>query len=114
MRWHTLTKLHSPAVGVRFLAMLMIPAATFVSLFVMGRSFSVADTSCRCSPIHPWSQRPRHVHIAVALVFYSIGQNNARFGLLTARAVVTVIPILAIFAVFQRHLVQRIAVAGRK
>jgi len=56
----------------------------------------LAYTSCRCSPIRPWSHRP---HIAVALVLNAIGQNNDRLGLLTAGAVVVVIPILAILAV---------------
>jgi multiple sugar transport system permease protein len=52
--------------------------------------------------------------LPVALALYSVGQNNARFGLLMAGAVVIVIPILIIFALLQRYVVQGIAVTGLK
>jgi multiple sugar transport system permease protein len=52
--------------------------------------------------------------LPVALALYSIGQNNARFGLLMAGAVVIIIPILIIFALLQRYVVQGIAVTGLK
>jgi multiple sugar transport system permease protein len=52
--------------------------------------------------------------LPVALALYAIGQNNARFGLLMAGAVVIIIPVLIIFAVLQRYVVQGIAVTGLK
>lgn len=52
--------------------------------------------------------------LPVALALYSVGQNNARFGLLMAGAVVIVIPILIVFALLQRYVVQGIAVTGLK
>ena len=52
--------------------------------------------------------------LPVALALYSIGQNNARFGLLMAGAVVIIIPILIIFAFLQRYVIQGIAFTGLK
>ena len=41
--------------------------------------------------------------LPVALALHAIGQNNARFGLLMAGAVVILIPVLIIFAVLRRY-----------
>jgi hypothetical protein len=106
MRWHTLTSRTFPAVGVRFpwcLAMLMIPVATFVSLFVMGWQLRRGRHLGRIIlPLHPYSSVVAQTEDKDTLrsrVLYSTGQNNDRLGLLTAGAVVVVIPIPAILAV---------------
>ena len=54
------------------------------------------------------------VHAPVALALYSVGQNATEFGLLLAGAVVVVLPVLAIFLVLQRHIMQGIAMTGIK
>jgi multiple sugar transport system permease protein len=52
--------------------------------------------------------------LPVALALYSVGQNNTRYGLLMAGAVVVVLPVLALFVALQRHFVQGIAMTGIK
>lgn len=52
--------------------------------------------------------------LPVALALYSTGQNNTKYGLLLAGAVVVVLPVLAIFVALQRFFVQGIAVTGMK
>lgn len=52
--------------------------------------------------------------LPVALALYSVGQNATDYGLLLAGAVVTVLPILAVFVLLQRHFVQGTAMTGFK
>jgi multiple sugar transport system permease protein len=52
--------------------------------------------------------------LPVALALYSVGQNATQFGLLLAGAVVVVLPVLALFLVLQRHIMQGIAMTGIK
>ena len=52
--------------------------------------------------------------LPVALALYSVGQNATQFGLLLAGAVIVVLPVLAIFLVLQRHIMQGIAMTGIK
>ncbi|MFE0588273.1 carbohydrate ABC transporter permease [Micromonospora echinospora] len=52
--------------------------------------------------------------LPVALALYSVGQNEARYGLLLAGSVVVVLPILLVFLVLQRHFVRGIATTGLK
>jgi multiple sugar transport system permease protein len=52
--------------------------------------------------------------LPVALALYSVGQNATQYGLLLAGAVITVLPILAVFIVLQRRFVQGIAMTGIK
>ncbi len=52
--------------------------------------------------------------LPVALALYSVGQNATQFGLLLAGAVVVVVPVLALFLVLQRHIMQGIAMTGIK
>jgi multiple sugar transport system permease protein len=52
--------------------------------------------------------------LPVALALYSVGQNATKFGLLLAGAVIVVLPVLAIFLVLQRHIMQGIAMTGIK
>jgi multiple sugar transport system permease protein len=52
--------------------------------------------------------------LPVALALYSVGQNATQFGLLLAGAVIVVLPVLAIFMVLQRHIMQGIAMTGIK
>jgi multiple sugar transport system permease protein len=52
--------------------------------------------------------------LPVALALYSVGQNNVRYGLLLAGAVIVVLPILAVFLALQRYFVQGIAMTGLK
>ncbi|MBG0829728.1 carbohydrate ABC transporter permease [Planomonospora sp. ID67723] len=52
--------------------------------------------------------------LPVALALYSIGQNQTRFGLLLAGAVVVVVPVLVVFVALQRFFVQGIATTGLK
>lgn len=50
----------------------------------------------------------------VALALYSVGQNTTSYGLLLAGAVVVVVPVIAIFLVFQRQIIQGVATTGLK
>lgn len=52
--------------------------------------------------------------LPVALALYSVGQNSTQYGLLLAGATVVVIPILAVFLVFQRRFIEGIATTGIK
>lgn len=52
--------------------------------------------------------------LPVALALYSVGQNATQYGLLLAGSVVVVLPVLAIFLVLQRHIMQGIAMTGIK
>lgn len=52
--------------------------------------------------------------LPVALALYSVGQNATKYGLLLAGAVVVVIPVIALFLVLQRHIMQGIAMTGIK
>ena len=52
--------------------------------------------------------------LPVALALYSVGQNATKYGLLLAGAVVVVIPVIAIFLVLQRRIMQGIAMTGIK
>jgi multiple sugar transport system permease protein len=52
--------------------------------------------------------------LPVALALYSVGQNATQFGLLLAGAVIVVLPVLAIFLVLQRYIMQGIAMTGIK
>ncbi|ACQ81816.1 Monosaccharide-transporting ATPase [Beutenbergia cavernae DSM 12333] len=52
--------------------------------------------------------------LPVALALVSVGQNQTRYGLLLAGAVVVVVPVLIVYFFLQRHFVQGIAVTGIK
>ncbi len=52
--------------------------------------------------------------LPVALALYSVGQNATKYGLLLAGAVVVVIPVIVIFLVLQRYIMQGIAMTGIK
>ena len=52
--------------------------------------------------------------LPVALALYAVGQNATRYGLLLAGAVVVVIPVLAVFLLLQRRIMQGIAMTGIK
>jgi len=52
--------------------------------------------------------------LPVALALYAVGQNSTDYGLLLAGAVVVVLPIIAIFLVLQRYILQGIATTGIK
>jgi multiple sugar transport system permease protein len=52
--------------------------------------------------------------LPVALALYSTGQNSTNYGLLLAGATVVIIPILAIFLIFQRKFIEGIATTGLK
>lgn len=52
--------------------------------------------------------------LPVALALYSTGQNTVQYGLLVAGATVIVLPILIVFLVLQRHIVQGISTTGIK
>lgn len=52
--------------------------------------------------------------LPVALALYSTGQNSTQYGLLLAGATVVVLPILAVFMVFQRRFIEGIATTGIK
>jgi multiple sugar transport system permease protein len=60
------------------------------------------------------AQNEERYTLPVALALYSVGQNATRYGLLLAGAVVVVIPVIAIFLVLQRHIMQGIAMTGIK
>ncbi|TIC84421.1 carbohydrate ABC transporter permease [Nocardioides sp. GY 10127] len=52
--------------------------------------------------------------LPVALALYAVGQNSTDYGLLIAGAVVVVLPVLAVFLVLQRHIMQGVASTGIK
>jgi multiple sugar transport system permease protein len=52
--------------------------------------------------------------LPVALALYSVGQNATQYGLLLAGSVVVVLPVLAVFLVLQRRIMQGIAMTGIK
>ncbi|GMA18884.1 hypothetical protein GCM10025862_09050 [Arsenicicoccus piscis] len=52
--------------------------------------------------------------LSVALALYSVGQNQTNYGLLLAGATLVVLPILAVFLVFQRRFIEGIATTGIK
>ncbi|HET6626225.1 MAG TPA: carbohydrate ABC transporter permease [Nocardioidaceae bacterium] len=52
--------------------------------------------------------------LPVALALYSVGQNATQYGLLLAGAVVVVVPVIIVFLVLQRHIMQGISMTGIK
>jgi multiple sugar transport system permease protein len=52
--------------------------------------------------------------LPVALALYAVGQNATQYGLLLAGSVVVVLPVLAVFLLLQRHIMQGIAMTGIK
>jgi multiple sugar transport system permease protein len=52
--------------------------------------------------------------LPVALALYAVGQNATRYGLLLAGSVVVVLPVLVVFLVLQRRIMQGIAMTGIK
>jgi multiple sugar transport system permease protein len=60
------------------------------------------------------AQTESHYTLPVALALYSTGQNSTKYGLLLAGATVVVLPILAVFLVFQRRFIEGIATTGIK
>ena len=45
---------------------------------------------------------------------YAVGQNSTQYGLLLAGATVVLIPVLVVFLVFQRRVIEGIATTGIK
>lgn len=60
------------------------------------------------------AQQESHYTLPVALALYSTGQNSTQYGLLLAGATVVVVPVLAVFLVFQRRFIEGIATTGIK
>ncbi len=60
------------------------------------------------------AQTEQHYTLPVALALYSTGQNSTNYGLLLAGATVVVLPVLAVFMVFQRRFIEGIATTGIK
>lgn len=52
--------------------------------------------------------------LPVALALYAVGQNATQYGLLLAGSVVVVTPIIVVFLVLQRYIMQGIAMTGIK
>ncbi len=52
--------------------------------------------------------------LPVALALYAVGQNATQYGLLLAGSVVVVLPVLALFLLLQRHIMQGVAMTGIK
>jgi len=52
--------------------------------------------------------------LPVALALYSVGQNATEYGLLLAGSVVVVLPVLLVFLLLQRRIMQGIAMTGIK
>jgi multiple sugar transport system permease protein len=52
--------------------------------------------------------------LPVALALYAVGQNATKYGLLLAGSVVVVLPVLVVFLVLQRQIMQGIAMTGIK
>lgn len=60
------------------------------------------------------AQQEKTYTLPVALALYSTGQNSTQYGLLLAGATVVVVPVLAIFLIFQRRVIEGIATTGIK
>ena len=60
------------------------------------------------------AQQEKTYTLPVALALYSTGQNSTQYGLLLAGATVVVVPVLAVFLVFQRRVIEGIATTGIK
>lgn len=60
------------------------------------------------------AQTEENYTLPVALALYSTGQNSTDYGLLLAGATVVIIPVLAVFLVFQRRIIEGIATTGIK
>ena len=60
------------------------------------------------------AQQEKTYTLPVALALYSTGQNSTQYGLLLAGATVVVLPVLAIFLIFQRRVIEGIATTGIK
>jgi multiple sugar transport system permease protein len=60
------------------------------------------------------AQNEERYTLPVALALYSTGQNSTQYGLLLAGATVVVLPVLAIFLIFQRRFIEGIATTGIK
>jgi multiple sugar transport system permease protein len=60
------------------------------------------------------AQSEERYTLPVALAIYAIGENVRNDGLLMAGAVVTIVPVLAVFLALQKHFVQGIAMTGIK
>jgi len=52
--------------------------------------------------------------LPVALALYAVGQNATKYGLLLAGSVVVVLPVLVVFLVLQRRIIQGVAMTGIK
>jgi multiple sugar transport system permease protein len=52
--------------------------------------------------------------LPVALALYSVGQNATQYGLLLAGAMVVVIPVITVFLILQRYIMQGISMTGIK
>ena len=52
--------------------------------------------------------------LPVALALYAVGQNATQYGLLLAGSVVVVIPVIIVFLILQRHIMQGISMTGIK
>jgi multiple sugar transport system permease protein len=52
--------------------------------------------------------------LPVALALYAVGQNATKYGLLLAGSVVVVLPVLVVFLILQRRIMQGIAMTGIK
>jgi len=52
--------------------------------------------------------------LPVALALYSVGQNATQYGLLLAGSVVVVLPVLVVFLVLQRRIMEGVATTGIK
>jgi multiple sugar transport system permease protein len=52
--------------------------------------------------------------LPVALALFAIGQNSTRYGLLLAGSVVVVVPVLVVFLVLQRRIMEGVAMTGIK
>ena len=60
------------------------------------------------------AQQEKTYTLPVALALYSTGQNSTQYGLLLAGATVVVVPVLVIFLIFQRRVIEGIATTGIK
>lgn len=52
--------------------------------------------------------------LPVALALYSTGQNSTNYGLLLAGATVVILPVMLVFVLFQRRIIEGIATTGIK